>query len=648
MIKNILFVSLLLAGGTHWASAQSQTTVGAASSLPVSKKENMTISQLFQKVEDNSKSLRTSLSGVEAAHLGIESAKSKKLPDLDASLSFSYIGNALITDRDFSNVHGLKSPHFGNNFAFQAQQVVYAGGAINAGIKLAELGKQQAEVGVKLTRQQIRFIALGQYLDLYKIDNRIKVYEKNIELTRQLIDDIKEKQTHGMALKNDITRYELQMESLKLGLTALRNNRSILNHQLCNTLGMNQDAQIIPDATIADKTYSKEGEAYWQTAGTLNSPLLEQSSNAIRIAEQKEKIAKSDLLPKVAFVAADNFDGPILFELPPVDKNLNVWYVGVGVKLTRQQIRFIALGQYLDLYKIDNRIKVYEKNIELTRQLIDDIKEKQTHGMALKNDITRYELQMESLKLGLTALRNNRSILNHQLCNTLGMNQGSQKQEGSQKNQTSQEIQIIPDASIADKAYGKEGEAYWQTAGTLNSPLLEQSSNAIRIAEQKEKIAKSDLLPKVAFVAADNFDGPILFELPPVDKNLNVWYVGVGVKYSLSSLFKSNKRIKQAAVETRQAKEAHAVQAEQLNNNVQAAYVQYQQTYVELETQRKSVELAQQNYDVMNARYLSQLALVTDMVDASNLKLNAELSEVDARINIVYAYYRMKYVAGEI
>ena len=453
MIKNILLVSLLLAGGTLWAPAQSQTTEGAATSLPVSKKENMTISQLFQKVEDNSKSLRTSLSGVEAAHLGIESAKSKKLPDLDASLSFSYIGNALITDRDFSNVHGLKSPHFGNNFAFQAQQVVYAGGAINAGIKLAELGKQQAEVGVKLTRQQIRFIALGQYLDLYKIDNRIKVYEKNIELTRQLIDDIKEKQTHGMALKNDITRYELQMESLKLGLTALRNNRSILNHQLCNTLGMNQG---------------------------------------------------------------------------------------------------------------------------------------------------------------------------------------------------NQEIQIIPDATIADKTYGKEGEAYWQTAGTLNSPLLEQSSNAIRIAEQKEKIAKSDLLPKVAFVAADNFDGPILFELPPVDKNLNVWYVGVGVKYSLSSLFKSNKRIKQAAVETRQAKEAHAVQAEQLNNNVQAAYVQYQQTYVELETQRKSVELAQQNYDVMNARYLSQLTLVTDMVDASNLKLNAELSEVDARINIVYAYYRMKYVAGEI
>lgn len=434
MIKKIMPVGLLLAGGFTRAMAQ----------------QPMTIAQLFDRIEAYSKVLRASRSGVEAAELGVASAKSQRLPDVEASLSLSYIGNALLTDRDFSNGHWLSSPHFGNNFALEAQQVVYAGGAIDAGIKLAELGKRQAEAGMALTRQQARFVALGQYLDLFKIDNRIQVYEKNIELTRQLIAQINEKEAQGMALKNDITRYEMQLESLKLGLTALHNNRSILNHQLCNTLGMSPETLIVPDATPADT------------------------------------------------------------------------------------------------------------------------------------------------------------------------------------------------------AYGHDGEAHWQQASTLSSPLLEQSGNAIRIAEQKERIAKSDRLPKVALVAANTFDGPILFELPPVDKNLNVWYVGVGVKYSLSALFKSNKRIRQAAVETRQAHEAHAVQEEQLNNQVQAAYVQYEQTYVELETQRKSVELARQNYEVMNDRYLNQLALVTDMVDASNLKLNAELSEVDARINIAYAYYRMKFIAGEI
>ncbi len=429
-----MLASLLMTGGFFPAFAQRQ----------------MSISQLFGKIEENSKALLVSKSGVESAQLGVESAKSKRLPDVDASLSFSYIGNALMTDRDFSDAQGLRSPHFGNDFSLQVQQVVYAGGAIDAGVKLAELGQKAAETGVRLTRQQVRFIALGQYLDLYKTDNRIKVYDKNIELTRRLIADIKEKQAQGMALKNDITRYELQMESLKLGLVALKNNRKILNHQLCNTLGMDETEEIMPDTTVAQA-----------------------------------------------------------------------------------------------LYPTDN-------------------------------------------------------------------------------------------------------EAHWQTEGLMNSPLLEHTSTAVQMAEQKEKIAKSDLLPKIAFVAADNFNGPVLFELPPVDKNLNVWYVGVGVKYSLSSLFKSNKRVKQSAVETRQAREAHAVQAEQLSNNVQEAYVRYRQSYVELETQEKNVELARQNYDVMNARYLTQMALVTDMVDASNFLLNAELSEVDARINIVFAYYRMKYAAGVI
>ncbi len=445
MTKTILCVCLLLLNGAPFALAQT-------TAIPPGNQQGQTMSidQLFERVENNSKQLRTQRAGVESAVHGISSAKSQRLPDIDATLSVSYIGNALMTDRDFSNAQGLKSPHFGNSFSLQAQQVVYAGGAIDAGIRLAEMGKRQAENGVVLTRQQMRFVALGQYLDLYKIDNRMKVYEQNIALTRQLIDDIKARQAQGMALKNDITRYELQMESLQLGLTALRNNRSILNHQLCNTLGLSESTDIMPDTTVAERQYAKEGEQYWQKAA-------------------------------------------------------------------------------------------------LTR-----------------------------------------------------------------------------------------------------SPLLEQSSISVSMAQQKEKLAKSELLPKVSVVAADNFNGPITFELPPIDKNLNTWYVGVGVKYSLGALYKSNKRIRQASADTRQAQEAYALQSEQLNNSIQAAYTQYQQTYVELATQKKSVELARQNYEVINNRYLNQMALVTDMVDASNLRLNAELQEVDARINIVYAYYRVKYAAGDI
>ena len=177
-----------------------------------------------------------------------------------------------------------------------------------------------------------------------------------------------------------------------------------------------------------------------------------------------------------------------------------------------------------------------------------------------------------------------------------------------------------------------------------------------RMAQQQEKIARSSMLPKIAIVAQNNFNGPITFELPPIDKNLNVWFVGIGVRYDLSSLFKSNKSVAKARLETQAAKERRAVAAELLNNSVQAAYVGYLQSYVELETQQKSVLLAQQksvllaqqNYEVVNNRYLNQLALITDMIDASNMKLDAELNEADAYINIAYAYYKMKYIAGQL
>ncbi len=410
---------------------------------------SMTIGELFGLVETGSKTLRMQKTGVDVAIRGIEEARSRRLPDINASLAASYNGNVLMTDRDFGNAHGLSQPHFGNSFALEAQQVVYAGGAISSGIRLAELQRAQSENAVEMTRNQMRFIALGQYLELLKLENGIKVYDSNIALTEKLIADIKSRQTQGMALKNDVTRYELQMESLKLGKRRLEDQKSIMNHQLCNTIGL-ENTIVVPSMTL------------------------------------------------------DNIED-------------------------------------------------------------DNLMEK--------------DLQAEA-------------------------------------------------------------------AG--NSPQLRQAELGVKMAEQQLKLAKSEMLPKVAIVAADNFTGPFNYDIPPIDKNFNVWYVGVGVKYSISSLFKSNKSVRKAKEQLRQSHDTHAMAGEAVDNSMQQAYTMHRQAFAELHTLQKSVELAQQNYNVVNNRYLNQLALITDMIDASNIKLNAELQEINARINIAYTYYNIRYVAGSI
>ena len=301
----------------------------------------------------------------------------------------------------------------------------------------------------------------------------------------------------------------------------------------------------------------------------------------------------------------------------------------------------MVLGQYLDLFKIQNRMKVYEQNIALTRRLIDDIHAKQEQGMALKNDVTRYELQMETLKLGLRQLQDQQAILNHQLCNTLGVEQDVVIVPSEELRMKSEEF-----ATATDESFSTLQSSLNQAM--LNSPQMEQSELSTKIAEQQLKLAKSEMLPKVAVVAADNFSGPFTYDIPPIDKNINYWYVGVGVRYNLSSLFKQNKKVRQAKTGVLRSQQQQKVTAERLDNQVQQAWTLWQQTYADLDTQKKSVQLARQNYEVVNERYLNQLALITDMLDASNIRLNSELQEVDARINIVYAYYKLKFIAGTL
>lgn len=406
----------------------------------------MGIEEMFRLADENSKSIQTYRTGKEVADENLKAAKAQRLPDISASLSGSYWGNGKLWDRDFSNATKIDMPHWGNNFALEAQQVVYAGGAISSGIELAELEKQLAEMDWQKNRQDIRFLLVEHYLNLYKLHNQIEVLHKNLELTDQLIANMQARLEEGTALENDITRYELQRETLRLQLAKVEDACKIANHQLVITLHLPEGTVVQPDTTLNDSQIQTMSEANWQE------------------------------------LAAQN--------------NLNLQQAETGIKVNRQRV----------------------------------------------------------------------------------------------------------------------------------------------------KMERSERLPKISLVAAEHLDGPITIEVPVLDNNFNYWYVGVGVKYNISSLFKNNRKLKAARLNVRKAQETYELAQEQTNHAVQESYVNFLTSFTDLRTQQKSVELADQNYSVTSNRYQNDLALLTDMLDASNMKLSADLGLVNARINVIYNYYKMKYI----
>ena len=443
-----VFLSMLLTAspqalaGSIDNNPQRQEPAGATSDTL-----RLTLTDVFTRIENENQTMSMLRTAQEAAEEGIKSAKNARYPEINAELNVSYIGDSFLTDRNFSNYTKAPSPHFGNGFTLEAQQVVYAGGAVNAAVKMAEHEGHMSEAVISKSRQGLRLMAAGEYLDLFRTDNSIKVYKENIALTTKLIEEINARREQGLALAADVTRYELRLEMLKLDLVRLQNTREIMNYRLVNSLGL-------PEGTV------------------------------------------------ISSILGDDED----------------------------------------------------------------------------------------------------------------------MRDRSRQN--------------------------WQEIAADASPEMKVSGINADMALTRQKLVRSERLPKIAVVAYENFNGPITFEIPPIDKNINIWYVGLGIRYNFSSLYKSGHKLKQAAIEVRQAEQAKNVTEENLRNDVQKAYADYMQSYVELETREKSLQLADENYERIHDRYMEQLVLVTDMLDAFNMKLDAELGVSAANAEIQYRLCCLRYAAG--
>lgn len=412
--------------------------------------EVVTLDEIFQTAEANSAQLRTTFSAQAEADREISIARAGRLPDINASLSLSYMGDGFTTDRRFGDYLKAPIPHIGNGVSLSISQPVYTGGAVTNAIELARIKSSAARFATDFQRDNIRFQLVGYYLDIYKNVNLRGVVESNLAAARKLLQEMKARYDQGTVLKNDITRYELLISNLDLQLIKINNIIDILNTNLVTTAGMKPGTIIVPDSTILMQSLPHEDVSWWQS------------------------------------------------------------------------------------------------------------------------------------------------------------------------------------------------EAY------DNSPTLSMARSGIDMNRRAEDIVHSERLPKIGIQAGWNLDGPILVEVPPVNRNLSYWYVGIGVSYNISSLYKTNKSLARSRAATQTSVDRFEALRENIALTVNSDYVHYMEAYEELKTQQKSVELAVQNYNTTSTRYSADMALITDMLDAANARLDAEQRLVNSRINIIYYYYKLLFTSGKI
>ena len=290
----------------------------------------------------------------------------------------------------------------------------------------------------------------------------------------------------------------------------------------------------------------------------------------------------------------------------------------------RQDLHLQLTGLYMDLYRSWRELEVYDSNIALTERLIANIRVRREQGTALKNDLTRQELQLASLQMQRTRVENNLKIVNSRIVTLAGMKSGTC---------------IVPDSSFMG----------WTDHTLPGNPIaVQMASTKAEMAEQQLIKSRAAMLPYLALIAQDELTGPVTIDITPYDINYNYWFVGVALNYNISSLWKESHTARSARMKQEQATLELQAADEQTKQEIDAAMIRLNEAKRNLTIKKKSLELATQNYALVADRYANDLALLVDMLDAANTKLAAELDIITARIELAYRGFVLDYINGKL
>lgn len=400
MNRKGLILLAMLAGSITCSHAQTQV---------------MTLDEIFKLADTNAKSINIHSLMTEEAEQAVKIAKNDLLPSIGAKATAQYISDCVTSDRDFGNWESGEMPHFGNSLILKATQAIYSGGRISNNIKLKRLQKESYIQDEKQNRQDLRFLLASYYLEISKLSNQKYVYENNISQTRLLVKDMQASYKQGTALKSDITRYELQLQNLELGLTSVKNRINVISYKLASTIGIDPDIMIMTDTTSLFRMPIEEKSKDLWLNNKYDIPAMKKADLNIKMSENKLKSIKGEYLPDIKFAITGEMTGPILVEVPPIDINFTYWFAGIEIsynldvlfkgkkKLTHARInrqKMIIEKEYAEeelqnsvheacigLNEAYTRMQTRLKSVQLAHENYNIVRQRYLNGLSLITDM---------------------------------------------------------------------------------------------------------------------------------------------------------------------------------------------------------------------------------------------------------------------
>lgn len=401
--------------------------------------------------------------------------------------------------------------------------------------------------------------------------------------------------------------------------------------------------------------------------GLKNSLEIQEAEIHKEIYESKENTAKTKRLPSLDVTLANGYLGtPTVY-----DKNLSYvkkpympkWKQNYAVDLkqpiyqggriknsikyssiekdiatvdfekSKSDIKLWLINNYLELFKLYKQREVFEKTIDEANKRLKNIKNLKRQGIVTNNDVLRSEIEVSNFQLSLEEANNDISLTSQQLDIILGLNE---------------EIILIPDSTLLDLDLFLASEETYLEQAYKKYPDLKKSNFNIEKAEIEKKISESKYIPNLNLNVGSQLIRPITTVSPVQDLYMNSWGVTLGVTYDLFSWF-DYKHTKYQSNKNVELQENRKRQIEQeIRVNIKSAYIKHMQALNRVKVLEETVIQAKDNYRITKNKYFNQLAILTDLLDAASVQLDAELQLTVAKANMIYTYYSLLHTSGNL
>ena len=297
----------------------------------------------------------------------------------------------------------------------------------------------------------------------------------------------------------------------------------------------------------------------------------------------------------------------------------------------QSEIKLSLLNQYIGLFSLFKQREVLSRNIEESERRLQDIRRMKKEGLITNNDVLRSEMQLTNDRLSLQETDNSLILVSQQLDILIGLDEN---------------LLLKPDTTLLDQTVSLETYEDYVAQAYSNDPAIRLLRKQTELAQNDIRLTKASSLPSLSLYASNTLARPVSRTL--ADMYNNNWNIGLSLSYPLSSLYKNNHKIKESKWMVSLHKNEEEQKKQKIRIEVRTAFLRHKEALQEVEALKLSVRQAQENYRIMQNRYLNQLAILTDLLDANSVLLNAELQLTNTRTHVIYTYYQLQKACGRL